>query len=73
MIRSVVLGTGSALPERRVSNAELEEQLDTSDAWIVERTELRNARLSRSATKRAVPSAVLSAILPEKPSQTITS
>ena len=41
MIRSVVLGTGSALPERRVSNAELEQQLDTSDAWIVERTGIR--------------------------------
>lgn len=41
MIRSVVLGTGSALPERRVSNAELAEQLDTSDEWIVERTGIR--------------------------------
>lgn len=41
MIRSVVLGTGSALPERRVSNADLEQQLDTSDAWIVERTGIR--------------------------------
>ena len=33
----------------------------------------RNARRSRSATKRAVPSTVFSAILPEKPSDTITS
>ncbi|EZP54938.1 MULTISPECIES: beta-ketoacyl-ACP synthase III [Sphingomonas] len=41
MIRSVVRGTGSALPARRVSNAELEQQLDTSDAWIVERTGIR--------------------------------
>ncbi len=41
MIRSVVLGTGSALPERRVSNAELAQQLDTSDEWIVERTGIR--------------------------------
>ena len=31
------------------------------------------ARRSRSVTKRAVPSAVFSAILPEKPSDTITS
>ncbi|PTW44739.1 3-oxoacyl-[acyl-carrier-protein] synthase III [Sphingomonas faeni] len=38
MIRSVVIGTGSALPARRVSNAELAEQVDTSDEWIVERT-----------------------------------
>ncbi|MCU6454846.1 ketoacyl-ACP synthase III [Sphingomonas sp. A2-49] len=41
MIRSVILGTGSALPERRVANAELEERLDTTDAWIVERTGIR--------------------------------
>ena len=73
MIRSVVTGTGAALPVRRVSNAELAAQLDTSDEWIVERTDDRNARLSRSATNRAVPSAVLSAMLPEKPSHTITS
>ncbi len=38
MIRSVVLGTGSALPKRCVSNAELAEQVDTSDEWIRERT-----------------------------------
>ncbi|MCI1142111.1 ketoacyl-ACP synthase III [Sphingomonas sp. WKB10] len=41
MIRSVVLGTGSALPEQRVSNADLAERLDTSDEWIVERTGIR--------------------------------
>ncbi|PTQ62946.1 3-oxoacyl-[acyl-carrier-protein] synthase-3 [Sphingomonas sp. PP-CE-3G-477] len=41
MIRSVVIGTGSALPARRVSNAELAEQIDTSDEWIVERTGIR--------------------------------
>ncbi|WP_298668708.1 beta-ketoacyl-ACP synthase III [uncultured Sphingomonas sp.] len=38
MIRSVITGTGSALPARRVSNAELAEMVDTSDEWIVERT-----------------------------------
>ncbi len=41
MIRSVVTGTGSALPVRRVSNAELAEQVDTTDEWIVERTGIR--------------------------------
>ncbi|MDP9056297.1 MAG: ketoacyl-ACP synthase III [Pseudomonadota bacterium] len=39
--RSVVIGTGSALPARRVANAELAERLDTSDEWIVERTGIR--------------------------------
>jgi 3-oxoacyl-[acyl-carrier-protein] synthase-3 len=41
MIRSVITGTGSALPTRRVSNAELAETVDTSDEWIVERTGIR--------------------------------
>ena len=40
--RSTVAGVGSALPKRQVSNAELAEQVDTSDEWIVERTGIRN-------------------------------
>jgi 3-oxoacyl-[acyl-carrier-protein] synthase-3 len=39
--RAVIAGTGSALPKRRVSNAELTETVDTSDEWIVERTGIR--------------------------------
>ncbi|GGB60325.1 beta-ketoacyl-ACP synthase III [Blastomonas aquatica] len=39
--RSVILGTGSALPKRRVSNAELAETVDTSDDWITERTGIK--------------------------------
>jgi len=39
--RAVISGTGSALPMRRVSNAELAETVDTSDEWIVERTGIR--------------------------------
>jgi 3-oxoacyl-[acyl-carrier-protein] synthase III len=39
--RSVLIGTGSALPERIVTNAELAERVDTSDEWIVERTGIR--------------------------------
>jgi len=39
--RSVLIGTGSALPKRIVTNAELAERVDTSDAWIVERTGIR--------------------------------
>src|SRR6187402_577821 len=41
-LRSVVLGAGSALPKRRVTNAELAETVDTSDEWIVERTGIRS-------------------------------
>ena len=41
MIRSVITGTGSALPARRVSNAELAMEVDTTEEWIVERTGIR--------------------------------
>jgi len=40
--RSVVAGVGSALPARRVDNAELASQIDTTDEWIVERTGIRS-------------------------------
>jgi 3-oxoacyl-[acyl-carrier-protein] synthase-3 len=39
--RSVILGTGSALPVNRVSNAELAKTVDTSDEWITERTGIK--------------------------------
>jgi 3-oxoacyl-[acyl-carrier-protein] synthase-3 len=41
-IRSVFRGSGSALPVRSVSNAEMAEMVDTADDWIVERTGIRN-------------------------------
>jgi len=40
--RSVVVGVGSALPERKVTNEELAATVDTSDEWIVERTGIRS-------------------------------
>jgi 3-oxoacyl-[acyl-carrier-protein] synthase-3 len=40
-LRSVILGTGSALPRRRMTNAELATMVDTSDEWIVARTGIR--------------------------------
>ncbi len=39
--RAVIKGTGSALPRTKVSNAELAEKVDTTDAWIVERTGIK--------------------------------
>jgi 3-oxoacyl-[acyl-carrier-protein] synthase-3 len=46
MRRSVLLGTGSALPRRAVANAELARTVDTSDEWIVERTGIRNRHVA---------------------------
>ena len=45
-LRSVLIGTGSALPKRAVSNAELAETVETSDEWIVARTGIRNRHLA---------------------------
>ncbi|MFC4293008.1 beta-ketoacyl-ACP synthase III [Sphingorhabdus arenilitoris] len=39
--RAVIKGTGSALPKQRVSNSELAQRVDTSDAWITERTGIK--------------------------------
>jgi 3-oxoacyl-[acyl-carrier-protein] synthase-3 len=41
-----VAGWGRALPVRRVTNDDLAETLDTSDAWIAERTGIRERRVS---------------------------
>ena len=41
MIRSVIRGSGSALPAQVVTNAQLAERVDMTDEWIVERTGIR--------------------------------
>ena len=68
---SVVLGAGSALPKRRIDNEELARTVDTSDAWIVERTGIRSryvagdgettASLATDAARRALDHAGVSA------------
>ena len=44
--RSVITGTGSALPVRCVTNAELAARVDTTDEWIVERTGIRQRHIA---------------------------
>ena len=46
MVYSKILGTGSYLPKRILTNAELEKMVDTSDAWIVERTGIKQRHLA---------------------------
>lgn len=41
-----IAGTGSYVPERVVTNADFEKIVDTSDAWIVERTGIRERRFA---------------------------
>lgn len=69
--RAVIAGTGSALPSRKVTNAELAETVDTSDEWIVERTGIRmryiagegetTSTLATDAARRAIENAGIDA------------
>jgi 3-oxoacyl-[acyl-carrier-protein] synthase III len=67
ILRAVIKGTGSALPENCVSNAELAQRVDTSDEWIVERTGIKfrhiagpdetTASLATDAARKALDAA----------------
>lgn len=46
IIRSVVAGCGSYLPERAMTNAEIAKMVDTSDEWIVERTGIKRRHIA---------------------------
>ncbi|RKZ80268.1 MAG: 3-oxoacyl-ACP synthase, partial [Candidatus Parabeggiatoa sp. nov. 3] len=71
MSYSRIRGTGGYLPEKILTNAELEKWVDTSDQWIVERTGIRTRHiaaddqdtcdLAEMAALRALESAKVSA------------
>ena len=54
MVRAQIIGCGSYLPERIVTNAELASQVETSDAWIVERTGIHERRIGGTVTSLGV-------------------
>lgn len=66
-----ILGTGAALPEKVISNSDLEKMVETSDRWITERTGIKERRqaapgettssLSVQASRRALEMAGLEA------------
>ncbi|MGD9846520.1 MAG: beta-ketoacyl-ACP synthase III [Variibacter sp.] len=45
-VRSVVLGCGSYLPKRVLTNQELAQKVDTSDEWIAQRTGIRERHIA---------------------------
>ncbi len=44
--RAVIIGTGSYLPKRVLTNAEISDTLDTSDDWIVQRTGIKQRHIA---------------------------
>jgi 3-oxoacyl-[acyl-carrier-protein] synthase-3 len=51
---ATVVGWGSALPDKVVTNADLESTLDTTDAWIIERTGIRERRIGGTTAGLAI-------------------
>ncbi|MEL7230568.1 MAG: 3-oxoacyl-ACP synthase, partial [Pseudomonadota bacterium] len=47
MIRSIILGSGAARPRTVVTNADLEERVETSDAWIQQRTGIKQRYIAQ--------------------------
>lgn len=73
MTYSRIIGTGGYLPEKVLTNFDLEKMLDTSDAWIVERTGIKERRIaedfettSTMAIEAAKKAIITANIEPEK-------
>ena len=66
MTYAPIVDTGSYLPERRLSNAELATQIETSDEWIVSRTGIR-ARHVAADNQKTSDLAYHAALKPIKP------
>src|SRR5438552_17806587 len=68
---AILTGTGSSLPEKRLTNEDLSKLVDTNDEWIVQRTGIRERRiagegestatLATAAARKALAAAELSA------------
>jgi 3-oxoacyl-[acyl-carrier-protein] synthase-3 len=43
---AIITGTGSALPERRLTNDDLSKMVETNDEWITQRTGIRERRIA---------------------------
>ena len=52
-MRACIAGWGTAVPEGRLTNRDLEQRVETSDEWIVERTGIRERRIAAPAETTA--------------------
>jgi len=53
-IVSRIIGTGSHLPEKIITNDELSKKVDTSDEWITERTGIRERRVVKDGETTSI-------------------
>ncbi len=53
-IVSRIIGTGSHLPEKVITNEELSKKLDTSDEWIVDRTGIKERRVAKEGETTSI-------------------
>ncbi|MFQ5735848.1 MAG: beta-ketoacyl-ACP synthase III [Thermodesulfobacteriota bacterium] len=63
MLRSRVIGTGSYVPERVLTNRDLESMVDTSDEWISTRTGIKQRRVCEGETSAELASRAAKAAL----------
>ena len=54
MIRSAIIGCGSYTPEKVMKNSDFEGVVETSDAWIVQRTGIRERDIAADGARYAV-------------------
>ncbi|KAF0247726.1 MAG: 3-oxoacyl-acyl-carrier-protein synthase III, partial [bacterium] len=47
-LRAAIVGTGHALPEKILTNSELERLVETSDDWIITRTGIKERHIARA-------------------------
>ncbi len=52
-MRAAISGWGTALPDQRLTNADLEQLVDTSDQWIIERTGISERRIASAGESTA--------------------
>lgn len=57
-----IMGSGTALPERRLTNADLEKMMETSDEWIVQRTGIQERRIADWANNEKTSTLALRAL-----------
>src|SRR3954452_4427766 len=50
---AIIAGTGSSLPEKRLTNDDLSRMVETNDEWIVQRTGIRERRIAAAGESTA--------------------